>query len=94
MLRIAQVPVTRVCVETIIRGVPVGAQIAWLSNSNNGCPLEVIRVAEVIHCAVTHGPLPAIGGGIAQPAMTQTSAMVSVGMPLTVTRGFTATGCA
>jgi hypothetical protein len=94
MLRMVQVPVTRVCVETIMRGVPVGTQIAWLSSSSNGCPPEVMRVAEVIHCAVTHGPLPAIGGGMAQPAMTQASAIVSVGMPLTVTRGFTATACA
>jgi hypothetical protein len=32
----AHVPVTRVCVETTIKGVPVGAQIAWLSKSSNG----------------------------------------------------------
>jgi hypothetical protein len=49
-------------------------------------------VAEVIHCAVMQGPFPAAGGGMAQPAITQESAMVSVGMLLTDTRGLTATG--
>jgi len=68
--------------------------MAWLSSNRSGCPLEVMRVAEVSHWAVTHGPLPAIGGGMAQPATTQASAMVNVGILLTVTRGFTATGCA
>ena len=63
-------PSTRVCVTAISSGVPVGAQIAWLSNSSNGCPLEVTRVRAVIHCAVTHGPLAAGGGGSAQPATT------------------------
>jgi hypothetical protein len=42
--------------------------MAWLSISSKGCPLEVIRVAAVINCAVTQGPLPAVGGGMAQPA--------------------------
>jgi len=31
-----QVPVTRVCVDTIIKGVPVGAQMAWLSRRSKG----------------------------------------------------------
>src|SRR5215469_3408188 len=53
-----------------------------------------MRVAAVVHCAVTQGPLPAMGGGMAHPAMTQASAMVSVGWLLTDTRGFTATGWA
>jgi len=73
------VPVTRVCVATINSGVPVGTQMAWLSRRRRGCPLEVTRVAAVVHCAVTHGPLPALGGGMAHPATTQLSAMVSVG---------------
>jgi hypothetical protein len=65
----AHMPVTRVCVTVISSGVPVGAQIAWLSNSSSGCPFDVTRTAPVIHCAVTHGPLPP-GGTKAQPAMT------------------------
>ena len=60
--------VTRVCVTVMSSGVPVGAQIAWLSSSSSGWPFDVTRSAEVIHCAVTHGPLPALGGGIAHPA--------------------------
>ena len=51
-------------------GVPVGAQMAWLSSSSTGCPFDVTRVAAVTHCAVTHGPLAAGGGGSAQPATT------------------------
>jgi hypothetical protein len=31
----------------MISGVPVGAQIAWLSSNNSGCPFEVMRVAAV-----------------------------------------------
>ncbi len=48
-------------------GVPVGAQIAWLSSSTAGWPATKTRVAATTHCAVTHGPLPA-GGTKAQPA--------------------------
>jgi len=61
---------TRVCVAAIINGVPVGTHTAWLSNSSKGCPFDKMRVAELTNCAVTHGPLPAGGGGIAQPATT------------------------
>jgi hypothetical protein len=61
---------TFVWVANIKRGVPVGAQIDWLSNSRSGCPFEKTRVAPTNHCAVTQGPLPAMGGGMAQPATT------------------------
>jgi hypothetical protein len=74
-----QVPVTRVWVATMMRGVPVGVQIAWLSSSSSGWPFDVTRVAAVIHCAVTHGPFPAVGGGSAQPAMTYGPGIVTVG---------------
>ena len=30
-------------------GVPVGAQIAWLSNNNKGWPFDVMRVAAVTY---------------------------------------------
>jgi hypothetical protein len=49
------IPVTLVWVIVISSGVPLGAQMAWLSNSNTGIPLEVMRVAAVTHWAVTHG---------------------------------------
>jgi hypothetical protein len=62
------IPVARICVSKMRSGVPVGAQMAWLSWSNTGCPLLVMRVADVMNCAVTHGPLAAGGGGSAQPA--------------------------
>jgi hypothetical protein len=48
-------------------GAPVGAQIAWLSSNNRGCPFELTRVAAVTNCAVTQGPFAAGGGGSAQP---------------------------
>ena len=54
----------------MFKGVPVGTQIAWLSISNTGTPPDETRSAEVIHIAVTHGPLAAGGGGNAQPATT------------------------
>jgi len=72
--------------------VPVGTHNAWLSSSSSGCPLEVIRVAEVTNCAVTQGPFAAGGGGSAHPATTYGDAIVTVGCPLTVTRGFTTVG--
>jgi hypothetical protein len=63
-------PVTRGCVCTISSGVPVGAQIAWLSKSTTGCPVAKTQVAPLTHCALTHGPLAVGGGGNAQPATT------------------------
>ena len=89
---IDQVAVTRVCVAATISGVPVGAQIAWLSNSSKGWPLEVTRTADVTNCAVTQGPLPAGGGGNAHPATTYGALKVTVGMPLTVTLGLGTVG--
>jgi hypothetical protein len=78
----------RIWLATMSSGVPVGAQIAWLSKQSNGWPFEVTRVAAVTNCAVTQGPFAAGGGGSAQPATTQGPAMVTVGWPLTATRGF------
>jgi hypothetical protein len=62
------IPLARGWVKTTNRGVPVGAQMAWLSNNSRGTPFENTRLAPVIHWAVTHGPLPAVGGGMVQPA--------------------------
>ena len=49
-------------------GVPVGAQVAWLSCSSTGWPIEVTRAAAVVHCAVAHGGAPATWPGSVQPA--------------------------
>src|ERR1700732_1795997 len=88
------VPTTRVCVTAMIVGVPVGTQRAWLSNNRSGCPFDRIRTEPMMNCAVTHGPLPAGGGGDAQPAITYGVGSVTVGIPDTITRGFTNVGCA
>ena len=63
----------------INNGVPVGVQMAWLSSNNTGCPFDMTRVAPVIHCAVTHGPFPAEGGGIAHPATVYGLSCITIG---------------
>ena len=45
-IELAHSPLTRVCVENNISGVPVGAQIAWLDCSNTGCPGKHARRAD------------------------------------------------
>src|SRR2546427_13262908 len=89
-----QMPVTRVCVTAMISGVPVGAQIAWLSSNNSGWPFEVTGVAAVMNCAVTLEPLAAGGVGRAQPTATGGAARVTVGAPFSLTRGIGSGGCA
>jgi hypothetical protein len=42
-------------VAVINVGVPLGMHTAWLSNNNTGIPVEKIRVAPIVHWAVTHG---------------------------------------
>jgi hypothetical protein len=70
VFNIHHVPVTLVCVTVIISGVPLGIQMAWLSSSSTGMPVEVMRVAPVTHWAVTQGNgLPA-GVRKGQPATT------------------------
>jgi len=90
----AHVPVARTWVAVMRRGVPVGVQIAWLSRSRRGTPPEETRTADVVHVAVTHGPFPTIGGGIAQPATAYGAARVTAGCPETSTRGVGAVGSA
>src|SRR5690348_7427314 len=88
------IAVARIWLATTSNGVPVGTQIAWLSNNSNGCPLEVTRVAAVTNCALTQGPFAPGGGGSAQPTINHGAAIVTVGWPLTITRGFGVVGCA
>jgi hypothetical protein len=85
-------PVTRVWVPLIKRGVPVGTQVAWLSISKTGAPSEVTRVAKLINCAVTQGP-PATGGRV-HPATAYGLSFVTIGCPITITRGLGARGVA
>jgi hypothetical protein len=73
-------------------GVPVGAQTAWLSCKSTGKPFDVILKALVTHCAVTQGPLPLGGGGKGQPATAYGAAFITMGWPLTVTRGLVTVG--
>jgi hypothetical protein len=75
-------------------GVPEGAQMAWLSINNNGTPPLVTRAAAETYCAVTQGPLPDGGGGKGQPATAYIVVSVTVGWPLTSTRGFGDVGVA
>lgn len=77
-------------------GVPVGTHIDWLVLRRTGWPFEVTRVAAVggMKVAVAHGPLPAAGGGIPHPAIEYCAVATTMGWPLTVTFGLTATGCA
>jgi hypothetical protein len=90
----AHIAVTLVCDAITIVGVPVGAQIAWLENTSSGWPSDVTRVDPTTNCAVTHGPLAAGGGGNPHPAIAHGAVSVTVGWPLTSTRGFGTVGCA
>jgi len=63
------IPFTRICVLAMVKGVPVGVQIAWLSSNKTGCPLAFTRRAALTHGALTQGPFAAGGGGSAQPAI-------------------------
>ncbi len=78
----------------MINGVPVGAQVAMLLCTTNGCPFDSTRVVPLLHIAVTQGPLPLGGGGSAQPATTYGGVINTEGMPLNNTRGFGAVACA
>lgn len=69
----------RVWQATAISGVPVGAQMAWLSWQSSGCPFEVTRVAELTNCALTQGPFAPGGGGRLQPATSHGPDIVTVG---------------
>src|SRR5579864_2821792 len=62
----------------------------------SGWPFESTRVEPEtgIHVAFTQGPLPPGGGGKAQPATMYGPATVTVGSPLTVTRGLGTVGVA
>jgi hypothetical protein len=69
VIYIHQIPFTLICVTMMFSPVPVGEQIAWLSCNSTGIPPARTRVAAVIHCAVTQGPLP-LGGTNEHPAIT------------------------
>jgi hypothetical protein len=85
---------TRICVLRIFNPVPVGAQTAWLSFVKTGVPPALTRVAALVHCALTQGPLPAVGGGRVQPATVYELVCVTIGWPPTLTRGLDPAACA
>src|SRR6185436_15886810 len=87
-------PFTRTWVCDTRRGVPVGVQVAWDSWSRTGCPPAFTRMAADENVAVTHGPLPAVGGGIEHPEIVHGGAWVTTGCPPTFTRGWVTVGCA
>jgi len=78
----------------IISGVPLGEQTDVLACSTTGDPADVTRVAPVDHCAVTQGGEPDVMAGQVQPATLYGAAMVTMGMPITVTWELTAVGWA
>jgi len=78
--------VTLSCVAKIMSGVPLGTQIAWLSSSKTGIPLEVTLAAAVTHWAVIQGTgEPDTLKG--HPATTNGAGKVTMGCPLTITLG-------
>lgn len=75
-------------------GVPVGAQSDALALTKTGAPIARTRVAGVVNWPMTQGPLPAGGGGKAQPAITYGVPATTTGWPLTSTRGTLIAGVA
>jgi hypothetical protein len=84
------IPFTRNCIITTFKGVPVGAQMAWLSCSNTGTPIELTRVAAITQVAVVQN-----GAGMeacGHPAMAYIQVCVTMGCPPTLTRGLGTVG--
>jgi hypothetical protein len=52
----------------MVMGVPVGAHTEALDCSTSGCPPASTRVLPTNPWPVMQGPLPAVGGGMEQPA--------------------------
>ena len=80
----------------MINGAGVGTHKDMLLCTRRGMPLLRTRTVPVpgIQVAVTHGPSCAGGGGLAQPAIIQGAARVTVGAPPTWTCGFGTVGWA
>jgi hypothetical protein len=87
------VPFTRICVATMLTPVPFGTQIAWLSWSRSGIPLDRTRVAAVTHCAVTQGTGDPLTLNM-HPAMVHGFGCCTVAWLETLTRGFGTVACA
>lgn len=69
----------------------MGAQMAWLSSSKTGKPLESMRVAPVTQLAVTHGlGAPETLNG--QPATMYGVGCITIGWPFTKTLGLVTVG--
>src|SRR5260370_41485377 len=89
------VPVTRVWVVSGISGVPFGEQTDVPSRRTTGDPIEVTRMAPVVHWAVTQGgEAPDVMAGNVHPATAYGPGTVTTGIPITVTLGLTTVGWA
>jgi hypothetical protein len=53
-----QVPFTRICVDMIVSGLPVGTHVDWLFFRSTGWPPAFTRVAALVKVAVAHGGEP------------------------------------
>jgi len=75
--------------------VPFGVQTDVLSRRTTGDPIDVTRVAPVVHCAMTQGGQPpdVIAGNV-HPATAYGTGTVTMGIPVTVTLGLAAVGSA
>ncbi|HEX6740517.1 MAG TPA: hypothetical protein VF079_01815 [Sphingomicrobium sp.] len=85
--RPGHVATTLVCVFTINIGVAVGTHVEVLDWTTSGCPSDSTRWVPDVHCPVTHGPFPALGGGMVQPTMAIGDVTWMLGAPESVTRG-------
>src|SRR5258708_29504059 len=59
----------------------------------SGTPPAFTLVVPELNMAVTHGPFPAGGGGIAHPATTHGFGIWTAGCPLSMTRGYGTVAC-
>src|SRR5579875_4098894 len=69
-----------------ISGVPLGSELPTPVEITSGWPLEVTRVVPVTQTAAIHGGRG--GGTRGHPATTHCAFRSTVGVPLSVTRGF------
>src|SRR5664280_200673 len=84
--RFSQVARALVWAATGSSGVPVGTQRPVPPMIASGCPIEVTLTVPTVNWPLTHGPLPAVGGGKVQ-ALTRYGEVIStVGWADTTTR--------
>ena len=98
VLEVARVPdvghvaFTFIWVTETVSGTPVGTQVAEPSAMTSGWPPDFTRTVPTDQVAVVHGPVPAFGGGFAQPEIVQGGDRATVALPPTFTRGLGVVG--